>query len=360
MRAKEVEVSVQKFLKILWATVSLLCLIISLWIIFDCFKTTPPKEKIVASYSATNTIDYKVYLKSNKFYERNYLEKNKKYIANIIDYIDVGVNYNYFVSVPSNILYTYNVVATITSEYESSGVKAELWSKTYQISPSKSEQKTSATGFQVRESIKIDYSMYDSLAKKFKEEYSLAADTVLTLAINIRSNTTVPDYDAPISEAQTTTLTIPLNKTVTDVTIMGNEPKSNNLTKTEVAKKNSNPFLLGVSIVVLLISTPMTFISFYKLFAITNVSQYIVEQKKILKNYAGIIAEVTTKPDLREIKIIQVKQFEDLINIEEELRIPILFYEFSEKNQSWFVITTDTQAYIYVLQSQSNNDQNDN
>ena len=45
------------------------------------------------------------------------------------------------------------------------------------------------------------------------------------------------------------------------------------------------------------------------------------------------------------------KDFEDLVNIEEELRVPILFYELIHESESWFIITTSTQAYRYVLKS---------
>ena len=50
-------------------------------------------------------------------------------------------------------------------------------------------------------------------------------------------------------------------------------------------------------------------------------------------------------------KIIEVKDFEDLVNIEEELRVPILFYELIHESESWFIITTSTQAYRYILKS---------
>ena len=96
---------------------------------------------------------------------------------------------------------------------------------------------------------------------------------------------------------------------------------------------------------------PATIVTFYKLFKITNVSQYLIEQRKILRGYGDIIAEVTTKPDLLDLKIIEVKNFEDLINIEEELRVPIIFYELSGKDESWFIITSGTQAYRYILKS---------
>ena len=184
MIKKEMQVSVQKFLKILWASISLLIVIISIWIIFDCFKKTPDQEKLITNYNSNTNLDYKVYLKPNKFYERSYLDKDKKYISNIINYVDVNLNYIFNTTVLSDTSYSYNVSAVISSDYESNGVTAELWSKTYQLVAPKTLTKNSSSGFQIKENLKIDYSKYDTLANNFKEEYGISADTKLTILVN--------------------------------------------------------------------------------------------------------------------------------------------------------------------------------
>lgn len=351
MIEKEMQVSVQKFLKILWATLSLLVLIISLWIIFDCFRKTPDQQKLIMNYNSNTNLDYKVYLKPNKFYERSFMEKNKKYISSIIDYIDVDLNYMFNTTALSDTTYSYSVSAVISSDYDLNGVAAELWSKSYQLVAPKSLTKTSSSGFQIKENLKLDYNKYDSLATSFKEQYGIASDTKLTILINIRSNTTIKDYSKSVPATKTISLVMPLNKAVTDITVTGVEPVSTNVTETIKGGRHINYVLLVSSVIAMLVSAPICFISFYKLFKITNVSQYIVEQKRILKGYGDVIAEVTTKPDLSGLKIIEVKDFEDLVNIEEELRVPILFYELIHESESWFIITTSTQAYRYVLKS---------
>lgn len=353
MNEKEKQVSLQKFLKIMWASISLLVLIISIWIIFDCFKKTPDQEQLVLNYSSNTNLDYKIYLKPNKFYERSYLDKDKKYISNIINYMDVNLNYIFNTTVLSDTSYSYNVSAVISSDYDLNGVTAELWSKTYQLVAPKSLTKTSSSGFQIKENLKIDYGKYEALANSFKEEYGISADTKLTILINIRSNTSVSNYNKSIPVSKTISLVMPLNKTVTDVTVSGTDAVSQNVTQIIKGERHINYVLLIGAIIAAIISAPICFISFYKLFKITNVSQYIVQQKKILKSYGDVIAEVTTKPDLHGLKIIEVKEFEDLINIEEELRVPILFYELIQESESWFIITTSTQAYRYILKSQS-------
>lgn len=350
MSDKEKQVFIQKIIRIIIATVSLIVFIISLWILLDCFKKPVSRNELIVSYNSNTNLDYKVYLKPNKFYEKKYLEKDKKYLSSIIDYINIDLNYIFSATKKLNTNYYYSVNAKISSDYESNGVTAELWSKDYVLVPSESNTSNSSN-FKIDKELKIDYEKYDTLAKNFKEEYGVVADTKLTITININSTSKLEGYASNLSDKRTITLVMPLNKAVADITVTGIEPATNNITKTVTPENKVNYVLLSVSIILLIISLPTGFISFYKLFKITNVSQYIMQQKRILKSYGDIIAEVTTKPDLRDIKVIRVKEFEDLINIEEELRVPILFYELRDKDESWFVINTVGQAYLYVLKS---------
>lgn len=353
MSEKEKEVFIQKLIKIVVATVSLIVFIISLWILLDCFKPPIQRDELVVSYTSSPSLDYKVYLKPNKFYDKGYLEKNKKYLSSIIDYIDINFNHLFTLTKKANSNYYYSVKARVSSDYESNGVTAELWSKDYALVTTKNFTSTNASSFRLSENIKLDYEKYDNLAKRFKEEYGVVADTKLAITIDVSSNSKIEGHTSSISDKRTITIVMPLNKAVTDVTITGLEPTTNNIKNTIKIENNTNYVLLVLSIVLLIVSLPIGIITFYKLFKITNVSQYIVKQKRLLKNYGDIIAEVTTKPDMKNQRVTRVRDFEDLINIEEELRIPILFYELRGKDESWFVINAPNQIYLYVLNSNS-------
>ena len=47
------------------------------------------------SYSEEGNIDYKVYLKSNDDFNAPYLGKGRKYIASLIDHINIDYNYRF-------------------------------------------------------------------------------------------------------------------------------------------------------------------------------------------------------------------------------------------------------------------------
>ena len=63
---------------------------------------------------------------------------------------------------------------------------------------------------------------------------------------------------------------MPLNKAVTDITVNGISPTSKNITEFIKGEVKINYVLLIPSIIIALISAPICFISFYKLFKITN------------------------------------------------------------------------------------------
>jgi len=68
----------------------------------------------VMTYKESSDIDYKVMLKDNEFYEKNYQDKNKGYIASIIDSILItNFNYNVDFSEDVNYDYSYKLVAEI-------------------------------------------------------------------------------------------------------------------------------------------------------------------------------------------------------------------------------------------------------
>ena len=355
MSEKEKQMWIQKITKIIIATVSLIVLIISLWIMFDCFKKPQDQENFIVNYSSGATADYRVYLKPNKFYDQKSLGKGNKYVSNLIDYIDIDLGYSFKSTLISDSSFSYNVEAIISSDYELNGKSAELWSKKFVLYPTKTSSSNSTVTHNYKESIRIsNYSQYETLAKRFREEYGIVADTKLTIVINVDATSNIKgNYNKNVKDSKKITLVMPLNKSVTDISVSGVGESSKNVTQTVKGEMHINYFLLIVSIILIVVSAPICIITFYKLFKITNVSQFILQLRKILKGYGDIIAEVTTKPDLKGLNIIEVKEFEDLINIEEELRVPILYYELEKDNEAWFIITTGNQVYRYILRASS-------
>ena len=53
--------------------------------------------------------------------------------------------------------------------------------------------------------------------------------------------------------------------------------------------------------------------------------------------------------EIDNLNVIEVKNFDQLLDIEEEIRMPILFYETIPDEQGEFIIVCDNMAYRYVI-----------
>ena len=91
---------------------------------------------------------------------------------------------------------------------------------------------------------------------------------------------------------------------------------------------------------------------FNKLF-INRKNYYEKILNKILKDYAEIIVEVSNPINLNGLEVFDIKNFDDMIDLEEELKSPILLYETIKGKESVFIVVNDNYAYVYTLNNNS-------
>ena len=169
----------------------LLCLFgIVLFSLIDIFMYKSgyfEEKKLTLKYqenSDIDPIDYKVYLKDNDFFETEYLEKNKTYITNLIDHINVDFNYKIQFDHPVEGEYKYYVYATIESKKTNGD--ANYWSKDYRITDEDTMGIKNIKEFTIHKNVDIDYNKYNSILNAFKKSVGLSStDGVLKVYLNI-------------------------------------------------------------------------------------------------------------------------------------------------------------------------------
>ena len=78
-------------------------------------------------------------------------------------------------------------------------------------------------------------------------------------------------------------------------------------------------------------------------------SEYIKKLKKYLHDYDDIIATVKHKPKTDGLKEIEFVNFEELIDAQDNLRVPIIFCETKKNERGYFYLISQECAYFYVL-----------
>lgn len=71
------------------------------------------KKVVTLYYKEDSNVNYLVYLKENDYYTSKYLTKGMKYIASLIDYIDINFNYNFKMNEQIKYSYSYYIEADV-------------------------------------------------------------------------------------------------------------------------------------------------------------------------------------------------------------------------------------------------------
>ena len=299
-------------------------------------------------YQENNNIKYKVYLKKNNFFENDYLEENRTYISSLIDYIDINYHYNIKYAYPVKGEYTYKIVAIVSANKTNSN--DYYWKKEYDLTDEKRGVINDSNELSLDENIQVNYDKYNQILKSFKKEYGIASDGVLKIAMVVNHNSNYEEIKEPIIVDSNLSLSVPLMEQTVEASIQKDVKSSSDVIEYKDYDKNIK-FLLfkiagGILILVSLI---------YLIYSIkTSLShkrddEYNYKLDKILKNYDSIIANVNNKPTLTGLKKIEISDFDELLDIYNEVRMPINYYQDSVKNSSTFVIYNDTIAWIYEL-----------
>ena len=336
-----------------WVKFALSCLFLLFAFIGSLMILKGTKPEIIPgktyTYTTSPSVSYKVYLQENNFYEEKFLPMGRQYPSAIIDYVDIDLIYSLTGSIPISGGYTYNVKGTIIGNYENtSNGKSELWTKEYTIVPDTSDNIADKNRFVITKNVHIDYQEYNKVVNDFKTNFRLAIDAYLNVKMTIKANGDINGVDKKLNVVDTVEVNIPLNSSTIKIETKKN-PLNNKVESTGEEKSHLVLTYLGI---VLLIMVGLLFLLTYKFIYFSSKTKYIKKLNRILRTYSEILVEVEVLPDLDdEVTLIDITNFEDMVDLEEELKSPIMYEETSRGIQTVFIIAIDNYAYRYILEA---------
>lgn len=338
-----------------WVQVFLLVLILiamafSIWAIAKSISGERENKEELYTYNYNSNLSYRVFLKNNSFFTTKSLGMNKQYIASLIDYIEVNAKYNFQSSKDINYSYSYDMVATAKGTYAESDAKSvEVWSKAYPILPSETKSGTGKS-ISIDKTVNIDYNTYNQVMVDFRNQFGLSVDASVDVALRINITGGLKDAENTLQETNTMILQVPLVKPTIEI-----KPDYVNNGGKTIYKDNGNSDL-NINIPLLVFGIALLLFMIYLLTKMgkillntTKKSEYVITLNKILKEYGDIIAKAENIPNLTQYDVVHIKDFTDLVDIEEELHSPIIYNEIREDLECWFMIFNDKTAYKFIL-----------
>ena len=319
--------------------------------VFFLSKGFDNKETIFLTYDTSKSdVKYKVYLKPNDFFDEPYLEENKTYITNLIDYINVDYNYNIEFDKEVSGTYEYYIMATIEAS-KPNGEDGVYWTKDYPLSDKQTIEINNASNYLISNSIKVDYNKFNGILNDFKTAMGLSLDGKLSVYLKVTNNLTNNSMDLkPINSS------LGFNIPLSSLAVEANIDKDNNNTNKKietVVKKHDAKYLLfkAVGVLFILISIYVIACMYRIKKEVEHRHKFEITKKKILSTYDSIIVNVKNNPDLDGLSVIKTESFDELIDAHSEIRMPINYYENERTGVCYFTLISDTNAWQYILKS---------
>ncbi len=316
------------------------------------------KSFISLKYQENNSVNYKVFLKNNNYFDTNYLDENRTYITSLIDHLNINYHYNLKFSEKVNGTYSYRIDAIVNAN-KPNGEDGYYWSKKYNIlEPTDVDIKNSDT-IDINKEIDIDYNKYNAILEEFKKDYSISTDGVLKVQLTVESRATGEKYKDDIKIPSNLNLNIPLLEKAVEATIEKNAVSNDNIIVSEDSSLTKYKFA-SIILGILLILIDLVLVLSITVVRIKNKNNhlYLATLKKIVDAHDSIIANIDNLPDVSDLKVINVSSFSELLDVYNEVRMPINFYENKRHSRSVFMIINDNMCWRFILDKDSveNND----
>ncbi len=340
-----------KYKVIKYIVFSTTLLIIGIMFVFTSFTPSFTKNEYLYTYDLNKTANYYVEIQKNNFYENLVLEQNRTYISELVKKINFDFKVKYYINKNSDIIYNYKIINTVIIKYSNNLNSGDniLWSKEYFLKTSDNLTLLDQNSFNIEDTIEINYQDYRNQSKDFMATYNLPLEAYMELKLILNYDIQTENIEEKNQKETVINLRIPL---LTDVfTVEENYQK--NETETHVKNINVQGILNKRNIIIgsTIISGSLIMILYFikKEMKMNVKNDYQVALNRILKNYGDIVAEVVSPVETDYMKIIDVKNFDQLLDIEEEIRMPILFYETIPGQEGEFVILFDNMVYRYII-----------
>ena len=307
-------------------------------------ESTPP-----VNYKDSGSIDYRVYLVENEFYTEQFLPKGQSYVTSLIDYIDINYNYLFNIDELASINFEYKIMGDLIIENNSN--KKELLRKQYVIMDPKEKSLNNASELAFNEKFQINYSYYNQLANQFRSSLGVDTNSYLKVYLSLKKDSLENEKYQLHQESNINEVIIPLSEKAIEINIdsKGNEETNQIMGSEKTIINYVNIILIVVIIIISLFFIKKIIVSIKKMNR--KRSEYDKYVNKLLKEYDRLIVETKTIIDFKKYNIVKVGEFTELLDVRDNLKIPINYYCIEKHIKGVFYIKSDNDIYILYLDS---------
>ncbi len=330
--------------------ISTVILFVGIIMIFKSFVVEKEVKNFLYSYNLFQNVNYTVQLKENNLFTTQELGMDRAYVTDLVDKIKMDFSYSLNGTKSGHIKYRYQIVADTKMSYSSNDdVNGKMIWDNQEFLLDPKEVEVNQTNYNINESVELNFAEYNNKIADFAKLYRVPVDAQLEVKLIIISESNIEGIPDTVNEYSVMNVKMNLNESVFTVDKNFKPTDTKSIVDIKEQKKHVNKplFIAGIILVVAAIMIMLDAIR--KSIKFSHKSDYAIALNRILKNYGDIVAEIVSPIEIDNLNIIEVKNFDQLLDIEEEVRMPILFYEIVEGESGEFIIICDNMAYRYAI-----------
>lgn len=350
MRVRK-KIKIRKSIRYFYLASSILILVCSsTYLLKALIATEDPSIRNEEIYSYANKFNYsyKVNLVENPYMDETTLDtKENVYVTDLIRSIDLDLNYNYDANTKSEIKYEYTVKGLLEATFTKDGEVQKVWEKEYNLLDKKEETKNSSN-IKIEEKLNLNLREQNNLVKQFEQEMGMNLDAKYIVLLEIKTNTNVEGEK--VENISISSVNMDLAEKTTKIEGQNNKEDKKYISKKVEEQLNFNVVGIVTSIILCLVAiTIIRYIS-KKTSSINHIrNEYRQELNRILRLCQDKIVQVSTQIDIKNERIIDVKDFGEIIKVSEELFKPILYWSAKDREEAWFSVVSNSITYRYIL-----------
>ena len=288
-------------------------------------EETNIKTREIYSYENKFKYSYNVNLLNNPYIDEETLEMGENvYITDLIESMNMDLNYEYIGSTKEKIDYEYDIKGYIEGTYEKDGENQKIWNKEYVILETQKNTQT-AKDIKIDENIDLSLKGQNNLVKQFEQELGMNIEAKYTIVLSIKTNTEV--NGEKIENNYKSEISMDLGEKTTKVKGENNKQDKKYISTQIEEKSESNAFGIVASIILDIVALSVLIYVSRKTTSTNHIkNEYRQDLNRILRLCQDKIVQVSTPLDIKNEKIIDVTDFGEIIKVSEELFKPILYW----------------------------------
>jgi len=306
--------------------------------------TLPPEAY---TYNVAQSVQQLVHYQQSSFFGSIPDAINTAYLADITNYIDESLHYTFKGDHTTDLHYSYGAQATLQSTSGSRAANesiANVWTKQYTLLP-KTAGTRHAKVLAIDPKVQLPFTQYKQAIDQFKDAFNAPVNSSVVLTFNVQVAGSI--NGAAFEDDKTSTVTIPLDQQIYRPEVKFIDADTHTVFP---------PQSLGIEGVVsryelwlaLIIAVLGVCCAIYGLHRQRIKTPHQKQLEKIFRYHDGIIVRASHAVDLADKNVVTVQSFDDLLNLEEEIKAPIIASKVNSRT-THFIITRDDIAYMYTL-----------